>query len=438
MIKKQRIDIRLNPRMDSFRIQQKLSDQYWKFLVPLLEQAFDQLAADQEVICLKNLEIDMGIIKESDIDRLSSDPELISSIKRQIHDHIASELSAGKTAVTRSAVANSFHQWLFYMRHGYLDWNVSFLNDQWYNQVLEALATEDQHVFLLKQAIKENDSLLTRLIRQHPEEFLLHLIDIFAAQKQIQLRSKLTGLHQQLKQLTLDDEMAGPAGYETFWRQVFRICASTQGKNISRELAGLTGSPDSRTPAAEPTKTAISTQAELPAEDAQGAAAHLYLQDAGLVLIHPFLNSLFNRLGLLDGKHFINTQAREKAIYLLFYAARGKTLAKEYELVIPKMLCGHALALPVPADITVSDLETAEVDAMLQAAISNWDLLKNTSADGLRAGFLQRAGRVLISSEKLNFQVEKSGIDLLLDHLPWSLSMIKLPWLNQIIYVEWR
>ena len=33
----------------------------------------------------------------------------------------------------------------------------------------------------------------------------------------------------------------------------------------------------------------------------------------------------------------------------------------------------------------------------------------------------------------------KSGpFDMLLDRLPWSYSTIKLPWMHEVLYVDWR
>ena len=34
-------------------------------------------------------------------------------------------------------------------------------------------------------------------------------------------------------------------------------------------------------------------------------------------------------------------------------------------------------------------------------------------------------------------QVESSGCDVLLDQLPWSISTIRLPWMESLLWVEW-
>ena len=60
------------------------------------------------------------------------------------------------------------------------------------------------------------------------------------------------------------------------------------------------------------------------------------------------------------------------------------------------------------------------------------------SKNKILKGFLQRSGKLFSKDDKLYLQVEQSAIDILLDHLPWNLSVIKLPWMPDILRVEWR
>ena len=75
---------------------------------------------------------------------------------------------------------------------------------------------------------------------------------------------------------------------------------------------------------------------------------------------------------------------------------------------------------------------------MLEAVIEQWPVLKNTSIAGLREAFLQRNGKLFSKNDKLHLQVEASTLDVLLDQLPWNLSMIKLPWMKGLLRVDWR
>ena len=86
----------------------------------------------------------------------------------------------------------------------------------------------------------------------------------------------------------------------------------------------------------------------------------------------------------------------------------------------------------------ISQLEKEEVLNMMEAAIQQWAILQNTSVDGLRESFLQRSGKLYRTVGDIRFTIEKKAIDLLLDHLPWNISIIKLPWLKELIRVDWR
>jgi len=73
----------------------------------------------------------------------------------------------------------------------------------------------------------------------------------------------------------------------------------------------------------------------------------------------------------------------------------------------------------------------------LIAVINHWEVLKNTSADGLREAFLQRRGKLSRVDGGWLMQVEQRAIDVLLNKLPWGISIIKLPWMNEMLFVEW-
>jgi hypothetical protein len=75
---------------------------------------------------------------------------------------------------------------------------------------------------------------------------------------------------------------------------------------------------------------------------------------------------------------------------------------------------------------------------MMHAAIAQWDAILNTSVEGLREGFLNRPGKLVTRENGPEFKIESHAIDVLLDRLPWNLQLIKFPWLEKLIRVEWR
>jgi hypothetical protein len=65
-------------------------------------------------------------------------------------------------------------------------------------------------------------------------------------------------------------------------------------------------------------------------------------------------------------------------------------------------------------------------------------VLRNTSPDGLRGTFLLRPGKVSLRNDDWLLQVEARTCDILLEQLPWGIGMIKLPWMEKMVWVEWR
>jgi len=164
----------------------------------------------------------------------------------------------------------------------------------------------------------------------------------------------------------------------------------------------------------------------------------IFINLAGLVLVHPFLPTLFKKLNWVANGKFNNLENQQRALYLMHYIGSGSIEAEEHDLVSCKVLCAYPLQMPVPGDIDIETEAFREADNMLVALISQWEVLKQTSPDGLRQGFLQRNGKLYSRNERMCLQVEVKGIDVLLDRLPWNLSIIKLPWMKNIMSIEWR
>jgi len=160
-----------------------------------------------------------------------------------------------------------------------------------------------------------------------------------------------------------------------------------------------------------------------------------YIGSAGLVLLHPFLPRYFEALGIAAEDRLLQP---ERALCLLHFLATGQRLAPEHELLLPKLLCGVPFETPVESSIELTAAEEEEASALLNAVVGHWDALRDTSADGLRASFLARAGKLSERSDgDFLLQVEAQSFDILLERLPWSISIVKLPWMARQLWVEW-
>jgi hypothetical protein len=162
-----------------------------------------------------------------------------------------------------------------------------------------------------------------------------------------------------------------------------------------------------------------------------------YISHAGIVLLHTFLPVYFQKCGLVENKAFKDPASQERAVQLILYLASGETSTPENDLVLPKFLCGVPFNVPIDRQIILKETEKTESIKVLQAAIDHWGKLKKTSPDGLREGFLQREGKLEKRQQGWYLIVEQKSMDILLNYLPWNLRMVKLPWMEGILHVEW-
>ncbi len=152
--------------------------------------------------------------------------------------------------------------------------------------------------------------------------------------------------------------------------------------------------------------------------------------------MHPFLPQLFEALGIAAQEKLLHPN---RALCLLHFLATGQTIAPEYELILPKILCNLPLEMPVESQVELTIAEQEEANGLLEAVIRHWEILRNTGIDGLRGTFLVRAGKISLRSDgDWLLQVEWKTFDILLDQLPWGIGIIKLPWMPRMLWVEWH
>ena len=123
---------------------------------------------------------------------------------------------------------------------------------------------------------------------------------------------------------------------------------------------------------------------------------------------------------------------------LLHFLATGHRFAPEYDLLLPKVLCNVALEAPADSRIELDEAEQEEAVTLLEAVVRHWDALGGTSVDGLRGSFLVRPGKLSRRGNDYVLLVEPRAYDFLLDRLSWGIGLIRLPWMERTLWVEWR
>lgn len=172
-------------------------------------------------------------------------------------------------------------------------------------------------------------------------------------------------------------------------------------------------------------------------QDVQEIEEGIFIENAGLVLLHPFLAGLFSNLQLTENGKFVTDSDQSVATRILQFLVYGENEVAENFYPLNKILCGMEISQVLGEEIEIGQETKIEGEELLQAVIGHWSVLKNTSLEGLRETFLQRNGKISRVEKGWKLQVERKTVDVLLAKLPWGIGIIKLPWMTEMMYVEW-
>lgn len=161
------------------------------------------------------------------------------------------------------------------------------------------------------------------------------------------------------------------------------------------------------------------------------------VQNAGLVLLHPFLKPFFSEIQLVDEKDRLKGSARQVAVQVLHFLATSNREFFEGNLVFEKFLCGVSLSTSMEKECLLTEKIMTESIALLQQVIRYWPALKNSSPEWLQQLFLQRKGKLIQDKGRVRLLVERKSQDILLDKLDWNISVVKIPWRKGLLFVEW-
>ena len=161
------------------------------------------------------------------------------------------------------------------------------------------------------------------------------------------------------------------------------------------------------------------------------------IQNAGQILFHPFLKFFFQRFDWLNEHDLLLPEHKMKAVQALHYSVTGTTDFFEADMILEKFLCGIPFEEPVLSESLLSGKIKREATFMVKEVIRNWPELKSTSPAGLRELFIQRDGKLFKSDSGYQLIVERKTQDILLEKLSWNISIIKMPWQKELLFVEW-
>lgn len=161
------------------------------------------------------------------------------------------------------------------------------------------------------------------------------------------------------------------------------------------------------------------------------------IQNAGVVILNAYVVMLFERLSLVQANAFVSDEAQTDAVHYLQYLVTGASQTEEALLVLNKVLCGISIEVPIKDGIEVSQEQEALMQGLIEAAISYWPAIGQSSIDGFRGNWLVRDGILREEVERWTLTVEKRAYDILMLKSPFSFSIIKFPWMPKPLYVNW-
>jgi len=478
IIQKQSIEISFDSMDDPAGLQNKVAEMFYEKLQPRLEVLLDEMFGENQFASIDKLEIDCGFLNMENWEQEFT-AQAILKLKEGLVQVNKKEIDIIK--IEETTAAESF---FFFLENSFLPWNkrIDSIAE------LESLLKIDENlVAQLKKLIQQNEKAAERLAYQFSVEFIKKIIAAYTGnrKKEKELLSEIlkkiyepqSGEHSQnrterqqvdaaiLKVFATENHNNREFQFFTYLlskvennddlkseiREIIKklhVVSEIQHSETDENLSEveILKSQEKVSDKSDKHGTGISTTLSAREQETinkklfskiSNPDETIYISNAGIVLLHPFLPALFGNLKLVEENTWIDKAAQQKAVLAMQFLVTGKDETEEFDLVLNKILCGINNEEVVPTTIIPDEETKTECDVLLMGVIKHWDVLKSTSIAGLREGFLQRHGKLSRVDDGWLLQVEQNAIDVLLNHLPWGIGIIKLPWMNEMIHVDW-
>jgi hypothetical protein len=417
------------------------------FVIPTVDEVLSRF--DGYSIDIEKVDLDLGTVKKDEIPSVLRGLLEDEIIKRLYQDSEAERFSIveGGSHETRKS---SEPEWISYLYTGVMPWTyedseldlakqmtqevLSHLDDKdWMASFFERLSTDDAAFYRFFNLL--DDETIQMVLRA---PFFVEISKVRASQAMNPQKLDDLDRHQLLalayswiKKKERKEERAeknklgndGVAYEESVEQQI--VAKTTNDAELFKDLTAAFD------------KAVDSMKRQMVSDDE--TEKQCLVDDAGLVILHPFLPALFERLGYLDEEHkFVNLALQERAVHLLRWLAGYELPHLDYQMPLEKVLCDLPMNYPIESEIELTDLEKEEGRQVLRSVCQYWKPLNGTSPEGLQRSFLQRHGSITYEDNTWIVRVEGQALDILLDDLPWEISLLLLPWREEMIMVEWQ
>ncbi|MGN6531227.1 MAG: contractile injection system tape measure protein [Ginsengibacter sp.] len=485
IIQKQTLQVTFPDRYKAALFQEKIKRSYYEKILPQFDNLFSELVRDDLIVRLDKVDLDLGHLRGDDLEKQLIE-KIIPVMRNELQSRLMFEVKDSRNIHLISPGQSAINAFLYFLKSGYFPWwcaikDLSVLE----SEVTMNYAIDKDLPAALLSLIKINPHSRARLNSQFSEQFKYFLVEkvcpsmamkeelanklflVYDKARDVILRRTDDAGNQQTERVnkknnsSINEEINSetksnfqkieePGNLERT-EQSKKIIQSpsssnnddiTQntkeadsGENIEKDRAFYEKT--SETDNTDQTlQNRASAREQLKEKDFDGES--IYLDLAGLVILHPFIAPFFAAFGLTIEHKFISKEAAHDAVHLLGYMASSETALQEQILLLPKLLCGIEFNESINKEIIITPEQEKEVTELLSAVISYWGALKNTSPDGLRNMFLKRAGKLSPREGGWQLDVEQKTWDILMGKLPWGISVVKLPWMKQILFVNWQ
>lgn len=454
----------LDKRLERNRILEETRYLFYEQLVPVLEEALDEVSSEDELVRYEQLEVDLGLL-----DPVDWKNELIGRFKSSLHKIL--EQSGEKSSQVLTISEGDQEALIYFLENGVLPW---WMSDARVSDLITKIVRSPGKFGTYLSDRKDDHRLIKRLFSSAGKEDHEALMVLLAGARiakawfsLIRVISKYFDLEdedtfQRFFLLALAEDVGefepskaadllvrvfllmktDPQRFQPLYRKLMHPKEEGEGAEdkilvpvlemFRKKMRSLDEVADEAVlKLQEPDEPEQKTPSKAPMDD-------IYIDNAGLVLVYPFLEEFFERLGLTKEKKFRNPASREKAVRLLDFLGNRNRHRGEEHLALCKILCGMEPHLPVfhipgAEDETLGPL----ADEILKTIAGSWPGMEKTSPEALRETYLEREGKLSTKEGNWTLTVERKTVDILLERLPWTLSVVKLPWMEKILFVRW-
>lgn len=351
-------------------------------LLKRIEEILDSIETESHLL-IDKIDLDLGeIILKGDVP-LGLEEKLIEAFQSAAIDLKKPEESADEDTFSRlTHPQKAFETFVYFLEYGRLPW-----------YVLSASQNEEAWLDLVYQAIKENSAAKNELLKITGDPMILgRLFAQFHRNSVKQLVALLMDLaivdidrviDQQVKLYVADEVISNNEAFAFFEKIILLIYLRSADRqmlalpHLQKQLTHIPYQPQN--PVIDDLKIVdalLSTEIDISKDnvsDDKNTDEHpaevegIFISQAGLVILHPFLEYFFKDFGLIQDDDFVDIHARQLGVHLLHYLATGQVNAFEYDLCFEKFFCCWPAGAAIERAIDIPQLMRDEADSMLLA-----------------------------------------------------------------------